>query len=154
MVVLLVTPSYAGTPIVTKPQDKPDYYAWISSMSSGPIEWEDMTGDEDASNNTVTNRFFRVVITTSEIYSTVYIEEITRGSEGCCVRLGSIRKINLDDFKNKFSLRGEISGFMLTKWNSPTSFNFKLGGREFVAKNIGNEVLDIEETKTRLPISR
>jgi len=147
MSVLISCPSYAGNQIGTKHQGEVDYYAWIGSISSGPIEWKEMTGDEyeNADADTVTDLFYRVVVTNSEIYSTVYIEEITRGSEGCCVKLASIRKMDLDDFKNKFSLLGEISGFKLIRWNSPRSFNFKIGGREFVAKGLGNKMLDVDE---------
>lgn len=86
-----------------------------------------------------------MVITTSEIYNSVYIEEITRGPEGCCLELREARKIDLEEFRNKFSLIGETSGFRVLGWNSPRSFNFSIHDRKFKVTKVGSASIDITE---------
>ncbi|MFH0959040.1 MAG: hypothetical protein V1897_10095 [Pseudomonadota bacterium] len=48
------------------------------------------------------SRTYRVVVTTSEIYNRVYIEEITSGDEGCCAKIVSVREINLEQLYRRF----------------------------------------------------
>ena len=82
-----IVAAQAPTKIETKIIDKVDYYEWLTSLSVGPFEWVEMSQDdyENAGPNVVVGRRYRVAVATSEIYSSVYIEEITEGSEGCCV---------------------------------------------------------------------
>ena len=70
----------SGQPVaIPMTADMADYYPWITFLSQGPIDW--FATDESAP---VQGRAYRLVITTSEIYNTVYIEMVTFGGEGCC----------------------------------------------------------------------
>jgi hypothetical protein len=95
-----------GVVIATSPA-KADYYPWITFLSEGPVDW--FAKDENAP---VQGRAYRVVITTSEIYNDVYIELVTLGREGCCKKLRSVRKFDLDAFCSAFNFIGERSGFV------------------------------------------
>jgi len=113
---------------------KADYYPWITFLSEGPIDW--FAKDESAP---VQGRAYRLVITTSEIYNTVYIEMVTLGGEGCCKKLKSVRKFDLDTFCKAFNFIGEQAGFELVEWLNETSLVFRYQERDFVMSDIGKE---------------
>lgn len=113
---------------------KADYYPWITFLSEGPIDW--FAKDESAP---VQGRAYRLVITTSEIYSTVYIEMVTLGGEGCCKKVKSVRKFDMAAFCKAFNFIGEQAGFELVKWLNETSLVFRYQERQFVMSHISNE---------------
>ena len=115
----------------TIPQTRPDYYEWITSLSEGPAQ--SLAVDELAK---VQARILRVVVLTSEIYNTVYIEEITIGREGCCRRLKSIRKLDLEDWAQQLKTKGELAGFRIVRWNTPTTAEVEFQGRAFVLSEL------------------
>jgi hypothetical protein len=92
---------------------KADYYPWVTFLSEGPIDW--FSNDESAP---VQGRAYRLVITTSEIYNTVYIEMVTFGGEGCCKKLKSVRKFDIAYFCKTFNFIGEQTGFELGPVNT------------------------------------
>ena len=81
--------------VLTQTAKYANHYPWITFLSEGPIDW--FENDETAK---VQGRAYRVVVLTSEIYNTIYLEEITLGREGCCKRLAQIRK-----FTSKIGVR-------------------------------------------------
>jgi hypothetical protein len=117
--------------VPTQTEKSADYYPWITFLSEGPIDWFEK--DETAK---VQGRAFRVVVLTSEIYNTIYLEEITLGREGCCKRLIKIRKFNLEIFAKGFGFIGELSGFEVIRWVTPTSFEFRFQERSFMMSEI------------------
>ena len=118
----------------------PDYYEWITALSSGPIKWKEGITENDTSGER-----YRVVITTSEIYNSVYLEKISIGPEGCCVQLQSIQNLNLNNLKVKFGLKGEIAGFKLIEWETFNVFIFTIHSRTFKAQIAENSEVEIEE---------
>jgi hypothetical protein len=80
-----------------------------------------------------------------EIYDTVLIEEVTLGSEGCCKKVRSVRKVDLDAFSKAFGMGGDISGFTFLNWGLENSFRFRVQGREFEASGLGKATLTISE---------
>lgn len=127
-------------PIPTTPRKDQDYYHWITALSSGPIQWTTIEQSDRSR-----GRAYRVVVLTSEIYDTVLLEEITLGDEGCCVALGAVRELDLRALAMHFGLRGEISGFRLTRWVGPDSFEFQLHRRKFRAGGIGADSVTVQE---------
>ncbi len=127
--------------------DKPDYYKWLTSLSLGPKKWNKLIQEEyeNAGENVVVGKNYRVAVATSEIYSTVYIEEITQGSEGCCMKLRSIQKLDLYDFQKKFKLKDKLGGFKVLGWENYSTFIFTIHGREFKAFINGINNVEIEE---------
>jgi hypothetical protein len=116
-----------------------DHYPWITFLSEGPIDWFEK--DETAK---VQGRAFRVVVLTSEIYNTIYLEEITLGREGCCKRLAQIRKFNLEVFAKGFGFIGELSGFEVIRWVTPTSFEFRFRERSFLMSEINRSRVKVK----------
>jgi hypothetical protein len=133
---LLVLPgpllSWADPTTIPTSPAKAQSYQWITFLSQGPINW--FGKDENA---LVHGRAYRVVITTSEIYNDIYIETVTLGREGCCKKLKSVRKFDLNAFCKAFNFIGEQAGFEFVKWVSRTWFLFRYHQREFVMSDIG-----------------
>jgi len=126
--------------IATHPKEKADYYPWITYLSQGPTDWLD-----EKSTSVVQGRAYRIVVLTSEIYDSVYIEEITSGDEGCCVSVTSIRKLDLDQLFSEFGIVGERTGFKLIRWLSPTSVEFSIHSRKFRMTNIADKQVEVRE---------
>ncbi len=124
-------------PIPTSPA-KANYYPWITFLSEGPVDW--FAKDESAP---VQGRPYRLVITTSEIYNSIYIEMVTLGGEGCCKKLKTVRKFDLDAFASAYKFIGEQAGFEFIEWLSPTSLVFRYQEREFVMSDIGKERVSV-----------
>jgi hypothetical protein len=130
----------AGDPItVSTEQAKANYYPWITFLSEGPTDWF-----EKNENAKVQGRAFRVAILVSEIYNTIYLEEVTLGSEGCCKKLSRSRRFDLKGFASAFGFAGELSGFEFVRWLSPTSFVFRYRERNFVMSAINKAEVKVE----------
>ena len=56
-----------------------NYYPWIVQLSQSPIDW--FASDVNAK---VQGKAYRVVILIEDIYNSVFIEQVTFGTEGCC----------------------------------------------------------------------
>tara|TARA_R110002074_G_scaffold393150_1_gene579377 strand:+ start:196 stop:642 length:447 start_codon:yes stop_codon:yes gene_type:complete len=119
----------------------PNYYPWITFLSSGPIKWIDAGEHETDTTGTT----YRVVVTTSEIYDTVRIEKITLGFEGCCVKFSSVQKLDLRKVQNDFGMIGEISGFKFQEWTQFNVFRFSFNSKNFEAKIIGPNETKVHE---------
>ena len=104
---------------------KKDYYAWITSLKEGPINWLDKPEGESE------GKAYRTVITTADIYNSLYIEEVTFGSEGCCKQIISKKKLDLYELFIKFGLTGEVTNVQFSKWVNPSTFNLKIRDKLF-----------------------
>ena len=147
--ILLLLPAIASAQAFTKIKStivsEPDYYKWLTSLSVGPIKSVEMSQDdyENAGPEVIDARWYRVAVATSEIYSTVYVEEITSGTEGCCVKLRSIQELDLYDLKNKFNLTGESTGFQVLGWDNFNTFKFTIHSKKFKAVIKGLDNIEI-----------
>ena len=142
----------AGDYVNTRIQKTADYYVWITALSPGEKIWTNISEEdhERLGEKAIDARQFRVAVTTSEIYNSVYLEEITHGPEGCCLKFAKIRKLDLHDMQKKFKLQGELSGFEVSCWTSPTSFKFKIHNRTFELSDLDKPKVYIEE-ETKAP---
>ena len=125
-------------------QSKPPTYTWITSLSQGPIDWF-----EERKEAAVQGRAYRLVAVVSEIYDTVFIETVTFGAEGCCKKLSTTRKLDLDALAKTFGLVGEQSGFALVDWESPSSLRVRFMGHEFLLSHIERERVLVEQWQNR-----
>jgi hypothetical protein len=139
LLVLLASTATAGSVFVSTEPAKANYYQWITFLSEGPIDWF-----EENENAKVQGRAYRVVVLVSEIYNTVYLEEVTFGSEGCCKEVLSTRRFDLKAFTSAFGFKGELSGFEFVQWLSPTSFVFRYHERNFVMSAINKAKVKVE----------
>jgi hypothetical protein len=109
-------------------------YAWIIQLIQGSTDWDHSCA-------------YRIVVTRSEIYNTVYIEKVTFGEEGCCAKVVSTRKFNLEQFAESFDIKGELAGFEFHAWINPTVFKFKMHDRIFKVSDISKDIVQVEEVK-------
>jgi len=124
-------------------KDGPDYYPWISSISFGPRKWHEqpvISGEDEE-----VGLFYRVAITTSEIYSGVNVELISQGEEGCCMKLKSIQKLDLDKLAEKHSLVRGITGFKVIGWEDFNKFTFTVQNRKFLALIVNSKTIEVQE---------
>lgn len=115
-------------------------YAWISFMTLGPAS--EIKGGTDE----VASRRLRVVVTLSEIYNSLSIEELTFGEENCCVRVATSRSVSLESFMDAFGMHGEVQGCEFDKWLSPSSFAFTFQERRFILTNAGAADVSVVES--------
>jgi hypothetical protein len=153
-----MAPAQAGEYVNTSIQKTADYYVWITMLSPGEKIWNNLSDKdyERLGEKAIAARQFRIAVTTSEIYNTVYLEEITEGPEGCCRKFVKIRQLDLNDMQKKFNLRGELAGFEVYYWTSPTSFKFKLQDRTFDLSGLDKLKVFVEEeaqTSTNKPFA-
>lgn len=124
----IATFSFANGQVVDlelKPVKK-DYYAWITSLNEGPIKWLDKPEGE------IEGKAYRTVITTAEIYNSLYIEQVTFGSEGCCKQIISKKKLDLYDLFIGFGLSGEVANVIFSKWINPSTFELQIQDEAFL----------------------
>lgn len=107
-----------------KPVNK-DYYAWITSLNEGPVNWLDEPEGE------IEGRAYRTCITTSEIYNSLDVEEVTFGTEGCCKRIASKKELDLYELFTQFGLTGEVANVQFSKWANKTTFELEIQDQLF-----------------------
>ena len=117
-----------------KPVTK-DYYAWLTSLNEGPVDWLDEPEGE------VEGRAYRTCITTSEIYNSLYVEEVTFGTEGCCKRISSKKELDLHELFNKFGLTGEVANVEFSQWVDHSTFELEIQDQLFSISIQPNSVI-------------
>ena len=114
-----------------------DYYSWITFLSEGDIKWNGENG----------GIAYRISITTSEIYDDIHIEKISMGDEGSGKKIEWKRKVDRENLVKVFGIKGELSGIVFIKWKSWDSMELKIQNRKFLFKNLGSEIVKVEELK-------
>ena len=104
-------------------------------------------GDEKWNKEETRGIAFRFIITTSEIYDQIIIEEIQFGEEGGGKTVFFSRQGDLSELAESFKISGEISGIEFIKWNEWNSFEVKILDRKFLFKNIEKPILNVKEIK-------
>ena len=125
----LASPLAAQVDIPTTPRER-DYYAWITSITTAPHQL--ITPRTDTTNS----RRYRMVVLTSEIYSTLILEEVRYGPEGCCARVVAAREVNLESLARHFQMKGSLAGFTVISSPGPTTFRVRFKGRDFEVSRI------------------
>ena len=109
------------------------YYTSLVYLEKGPTQWFDKSQGE------VRGSAWRVGIVISESNSVIIIEQITYGIEGCCAKVVSAKKLDMDMLWKKLGLRGEQTGVEFAAWMSADSFVLRLQGCGYQVKSIQNE---------------
>lgn len=87
---------------------------------------------------------FMVILTVSEIYYHLYIQEIAFGEEGCCKKVKRFFQIPDKDLSGDF----EIKSFEGVKWLSPSSFIITLNEHErFIIKDLDKPRYKVDSYK-------
>ncbi len=115
-----------------------DYYVALTSLTEGPIHWLDKPEEK------VHAIAFRIAISTSEIYSNLYIEKVTYEQEGCCKVIFQSRKLDLYEVYKKFGLSGEISEVRFNQWTGSNSCEIVIQGKRYKMTNLDNEKINIQ----------
>ena len=136
---LIPSAAFADPVVIKTTPANTNYYPWIVQLSQSPIDW--VEGDVNAK---IQGRAYRVVILLEDIYNSVFIEQVTFGTEGCCKKVSSVRRFDIKTFSAKFGLIGEISGFRFIRWLSPTSFIFLYKDLLFVMTEIDEPEVKVE----------
>ncbi|MCH7910216.1 MAG: hypothetical protein IIB38_11425 [Candidatus Hydrogenedentes bacterium] len=117
-----------------------DYYPSIIQLSAGPYATTDIPG--------ITALRYRAAVTISEIYSTLFVEAVAVGQEGCCLRVLWARRVDLA-LTPSGRLRGlpgrSMSGLMLHEWTSPNSFVLTIRDRRYEAVIGGEEEFSVRD---------
>jgi len=88
---------------------------------------------------------FMVILTVSEIYYHVYIQEITFGEEGCCKKIKRFFQIKDKDLSGDFG----IKSFEDIKWLSPNSFIITFNESErFIIKDLDKAHYKVEKIES------
>jgi hypothetical protein len=127
-----------------------DYYAWVNSISIGPVDWitSDSGFDEETlPPETVRGEFWRIAIASAEESKIYYVERITMGSEGCCMRVASAERLETYSLADRLDLPITVS-FAPVRWTSPHSYIFEAEGRQFEIRGLGTaDVTAVEINK-------
>lgn len=88
-----------------------------------------------------------VILTVSEIYYHLYIQEISFGEEGCCKKIERVFQIPDKDLSGDF----EIKSYEGIKWLSWNSFIITLNEKErFIVKDLDKAHYKVERFKDKL----
>jgi len=126
--------------ISTRLRKQHDHYAWVTQLETG-----DHLPVPNSSQDSSRSRRFRLAVLTSEISSTILIEEVRYGVEACCARVVSVREVDLSEMAGHFGMRGELSGVHIIRSLSPTSFRISFRNRIFDLSNIDRETITVTQ---------
>ena len=127
--------------IKTIDRSSEDYYPWITYLNEGPINW--IESPQDGSKGIS----FRLIITTSEIYDDIIIENANVGEEGGVKKIISKRLVDRESLRAAFNLKGEISGIKFKKWLNPTSFELIIQDKTLIFENINKDIILVKNQK-------
>jgi hypothetical protein len=133
---------HAQVSVGTKVRPERDYLDWITQLETAPH-----TSLPPSSADSARSKRYRLAVLTSEIYSTVLIEEVRFGDAGCCACVAVVRELDLDQMARAFSMRGEITGVRIVRPLSPTSFRITMHGRTFDLDDIDRPTVRVTEVR-------
>ena len=93
-----------------------DIYPYITSVSIGPVIWN----EKDNS-----GKFFRVIITTVEIYKHIYAESIVTDEEGYTKKV----EVNYEIPSDFFDKKSDIRNLELVEWLSENLVRIRIDER-------------------------
>jgi hypothetical protein len=131
----------AQTTVRLIPHDSRDYHPWITQLLAARTDWSVSKPDS------AVGKQFRLVVLTSEVYNTLLVEEVRLGAEGCCARIASVRKLDLDAMAKHFGLVGEMAGVRIVSARSPTSFRLVIHRRTFDVSHVDRSAATVMEVK-------
>ncbi|MGY5353553.1 hypothetical protein [Wenyingzhuangia sp. IMCC45467] len=134
---------HSQSEIKTSDTSEKDIYKWITSISKGNL----FIAENQKKEEFPVGEFYRLIITTSEIYNGIYIEKGIESENGGGTKIIWKRLVNEDDLYSNFHLKGEFSGVEFVKWNSWNSFILKIQGEKYKFNNINKKGIIVEKMK-------
>jgi hypothetical protein len=141
--IINVAHGYSQSEIRTSDASEKKIYNWITGINKGDLFIPENQKREEFP----IGEFYRLIITTSEIYNGIYIEKGIESENGGGTKIVSKRLINEDDLYSNFSLRGEFAGITFVKWNSWNSFVLKIHGENYNFTQIDKTEIKVEMLK-------
>lgn len=132
---------FSQSEIRTSDKSEKDIYKWITTISKGELFIPENQNLKEFS----IGEFYRLIITTSEIYNGIYIEKGIESENGGGTKIVWKRLINENDLYSNFNLRGEFSGVKFVKWNSWNSFILKIQGEKYKFNHIEKKGIEVEK---------
>lgn len=126
--------------------DSATYYPWIEQMLASPTEWRD-----EARADGVLGIGTRAVVLRSEVYVSLFIERVSLGDEGCCMRLQTVHRVDLEAVARAFGHRGELSRFSLDSAVAPGVFRVHLHDLPMTLRVIGDTATFTADPPRRTP---
>ena len=134
---------YSQSEIRTYDKSEKDIYKWITTISKG-----DLFIPENQNNKEFPiGEFYRLIITTSEIYNEIYIEKGSESENGGGTEIVWKKLINEDDLYSSFHLTGEFSDIKFVKWNSWNSFILRIQEENYLFNEIDKAEIKVEKLK-------
>lgn len=133
--------AYSQSEIRTSDKSDKDIYKWITTISKGDLFIPKNQNNKEFT----TGEFYRLIITTSEIYNGIYIEKGFEGENGGGTEIVWKRLVNEEDLYSRFNLAGEFSGIKFVKWNSWNSFTLSIQEENYRFNNIDKTVIEVEK---------
>jgi len=134
---------YSQSEIRTSDKSKKDIYNWITIISKGEL----FISENQKTKEFPIGEFYRLIITTSEIYNGIYIEKGIESESGGGTKIIWKRLVNENDLYSNFHLKGEFSDIEFVKWSSWNSFILKIQGGKYKFNNIDEKEIEVEEIK-------
>ncbi len=117
-------------------------YPFPSLLSTGPYVWYD-----DTDNQPTKGHAYRISTFSEGENTSVFIEKINFGFDGCCLEIVEFRQLILDeDFLGRhFPANKGSYGFKLLRWIDPDIFEFNAYGGNYLLSQIGSKSPVLEE---------
>ena len=85
---------------------------------------------------------YRVVITRSEFYKSVYFEKVIVNAKGVAEKIVSRRKFDLQQFADRFEASGDLNSFGFIGWSVDSGdFEFEYCKSRYIVRDMGNTVV-------------
>lgn len=132
---------YSQSEIRTSDKSEDNIYKWITTISKGELFIPENQNTEEFP----IGEFYRLIITTSEIYNGIYIEKGIESENGGGTKIVWKRLISENDLYSNFNLKGEFSAVEFVKWNSWNSFILKIQGEKYKFNHIEKKGIEVEK---------
>ncbi len=132
---------YSQSEIRTSDTSEKNIYNWITTISKGKL----FIPENQKTKEFPIGEFYRLIITTSEIYNSIYIEKGIESENGGGTKIVWKRLVNEDDLYSNFSLKGEFSDIKFIKWNTWNSFVLRMHEKNYLFNQIDKTEIKVEE---------
>ena len=120
---------------------KADYASITSLVVSTPYYYKPIKSDNNAGYK------YRAIITTSEIYTELYVEKIKLDVEGGIVDIEWSKKINTRSILDSYGMSSETSQISGIIWKDENSFTFFMGSRKLLGRIINSDKIEISKVQ-------
>lgn len=122
-----------------KTEPDSNIYSYVTFLTQGGTRIID---DYPRLNKTVSMFAYRVVITRSEFYKSVYFEKVIVNTKGVTDKIISRRKFDLQQFADRFETSRDFNSFGFISWSVDFGdFEFEYCKSRYIVRDMGNTVV-------------